>query len=228
MIEKEFIIDHLQLKYYVGISQVRFELNQFIKDYKITSEEDTLNYLFKILEEFQNKNKEAVIQLIKDKYVLNQEHIFIACYFLQKALFYDTLISNKNNIELLLYLSTYRQISKGIKSFGLSFNDLKKGTFIICIISPTNNLQNINNEILRMIRASEINATLNNLTFEKIKEILKHFDLSELQIRAVLNSYGIKNINLEKHQNLQHISLAIFDLICEKMALLNLEKFVSR
>ncbi len=225
VIVKDFNIEHIGLKYYVGISQIRIELNQFLKSYNLPNEEEALNYLFKIIEDVQNKNKELIIQVFKDKYVLNQDHIFIACYYLQKAIFHETLISKKKNIELLLYLSTYRQIGKGIKSFGVDTSDLKKGTFLICIISPINNLTKINNDILEILNATELDISINDLTDEKIKEILKFYEMSKPQIKSVLNSYGIKNINIENpNNNLNDISVAIFDLICEKMALLSLEK----
>ncbi|MBY8983473.1 MAG: hypothetical protein KGD65_00235 [Candidatus Lokiarchaeota archaeon] len=225
MIEKDFNIKLMDLHYYVGINQIKIELDQFLEAYKIRNVEEALNYLFKIIEELQNKHNELIIQVIRETYVLNQDHMFVACYYLQKALFHDTLISNKKNIELLLYLSTHRQISKGIKTFGVDARELKKGTFIICIISPINNLSLINNEILEALKATEIEISINDLTSEKIKEIIHFYEFSELQIKSVLNSYGIKNINFEEpRNNLLDLSFAVFDLICEKMALLNLEK----
>jgi tRNA threonylcarbamoyladenosine modification (KEOPS) complex Cgi121 subunit len=225
VIVKDFNIDKLGLKYYVGINQIRIELNQFLKAYNLHTEVEALKYLFNIIEDLQNKNKDSIIQIFRDKYVLNQEHIFIACYYLQKAIFHNTLISKKKNIELLLYLSTYRQISKGIKSFGVNISDLKKGTLLISIISPMNNLTSINNDILEMLNAKEMSITINDSTAEKIQEIIKFYELSEAQIKSVLNSYGIKNINIENpSNNLNDISVALFDLICEKMALLSLEK----
>ncbi|MHA1931240.1 MAG: KEOPS complex subunit Cgi121 [Promethearchaeota archaeon] len=225
MIVKDFFIEQMDLKYYVGINQIQIDLDQFLKVHNISNEEDAPYYLFKMIEGLQNKNNDITIQLVKENYVLNQDHIYIACYHLQKALFHASLISNKKNIEFLLYLSTNRQITKGIKSFGVDTGDLKKGTLIVCIISPINNLNMINNEILETLKATEIKISINDLTSEKIKEIIKIFELSNLQIKSVLNSYGIKNVNLEKPKNnLQDIYLAVFDLICEKMALLNLEK----
>jgi len=200
-------------------------LDQFIEVNNLTDEEEALNYLFKIIEDLQNKNKETIIQIFRDNFVLNQDHIFVACYYLQKALFHEALISNKKSIELLLYLSTFRQINKGIKSFGVDAGILSNSAFIICIISRKNNLNTIYNEILENLKATEVKVSINDLTSEKIKEIIKFYELSELQIKSVLNSYGIKNANLAKPEiNLQDISLAVFDLICEKMALLNLEK----
>ncbi|MHA2281059.1 MAG: KEOPS complex subunit Cgi121 [Promethearchaeota archaeon] len=225
MIVKDCYIEHMDLNYYVGISQIKIELGQFLEVNNIKNKEEGLNYLFKVIEELQNKNKESTIQIFKDNYVLNQDHIFIACYYLQKALFHKTLISNKKSIELLLYLSTHRQINKGIKSFGVDTRDLNKGEFIICIISPINNLYMINNAIMENLNATEVKISINDLNSEKLRDIIKFYELSELQIKSVLNSYGIKNVNLGNPKtNLHEISSAIFDLLCEKMALLNLEK----
>jgi tRNA threonylcarbamoyladenosine modification (KEOPS) complex Cgi121 subunit len=228
VIVKEFYIKEMDLKYFIGISQIEIELNQFLEVNKISNEEEALNHLFKIIEELQNKNKELTIQIIKDKYVLNLEHIFVACYYLQKTSFHETLISNKKAIELLLYLSTHRQIRKGIKLFGLDYNDLKEGKFIICIISPVDNLKSIHSDVLETLNAHEIELTINDLTLEKITEIIKVYEFSCSQINSVLKSYGIKNINWDKPKNkLNDLSIVIFDLICEKMALLNLEKIRS-
>ncbi len=225
VIVKEFYIEEMELKYFVGISQIEIEINQFLEANKFANEVEALNHLFKMIEELQNKNRGSTIQIIKDNYILNQDHIFVACYYLQKALFHETLISNNKAIELLLYLSTHRQISKGIKLFGLDSDDLNKGKFTTCFISPINNLKSIFNDLLEILHAHEIDVTINDLTLEKITEIIKIYEFSELQIKSVLNSYGIKNVNLEKPKNnLHNISLAVFDLLCEKMELLNLEK----
>ena len=125
MIVRNFYIEAMELRYFIGINQIKFDLNQFLKANSIDDEEEALNYVFNIIEELQEKNKESTIQFISDKYVLNQDHIFIACYYMQKAFFHKTHISNKKNIELLLYLSTSRQISKGFESFGIDYYDLK-------------------------------------------------------------------------------------------------------
>ncbi len=228
VIVKEFYIKEMDLKYFIGISQIEFELRKFMEVKELSDQEEASNYFFKKIEELQNKNKESTIQIIKDKYVLNQEHIFVACYYLQKALFHETLISNKKAIELILYLSTHRQISRGIKLFGLDSDDLNKGKFTTCIISPINNLKNILNDLLEFLSAHEIDITLNDLTPKKITEIIQIYEFSDSQISSVLKSYGIKNINRDKlKSNLSDISMVIFDLISEKMALLNLEKIKS-
>ncbi|MFX1530222.1 MAG: KEOPS complex subunit Cgi121 [Promethearchaeota archaeon] len=225
MIVKDFYIEGMDLRYFVGINQIKLDINQFLKVNSITNEQEALNRVFDIIEELQNNNKESTIQFLKNKYVLNQDHLFMACYYMQKAFLLKTNISNKKNIELLLYLSTSRQISKGIETFGIEYNDLKQGNTIICIISPKNNIDEINNEILQILHAKEINLTIDNLTVKKIKSIIDNYEISDLQIKSVLNSYGNKNYNITDYiNNLEPFSLAIFDLLCEKMALLNIEK----
>jgi tRNA threonylcarbamoyladenosine modification (KEOPS) complex Cgi121 subunit len=215
----------MDLRYFVGINQIKLDINQFLIANSITNEKKALNHVFDIIEELQNKNKDSTIQIIRNKYVLNQEHIFMACYYMQKAFLHKTHISNKKNIELLLYLSASRQISKGIETFGIEYNDLNEGNIVICIISPKDNIDKINNELLQNLFANEINLTIDNLTVKKINTIIDIYEISDLQIKSVLYSYGNKNYNIKDYiNNLEPFSLALFDLLCEKMALLNLEK----
>ncbi|MBY8990107.1 MAG: hypothetical protein KGD58_05090 [Candidatus Lokiarchaeota archaeon] len=229
MITREFYIKQLELRYFVAINQFNLDLNHLLERNKITSEEKVLDHLFKTLQEIQDNNKESVIQIICDKFILNQDHIYIACYYMQKAFFRKTNISNTKNIELMLYLSTYRQISKAIETVGINSHDLKAGNIIICIISPIDNTPKINEEILQILNANETELTLNNMTSEKIKKIIENYNILDSQIKPVLNSY----LNKEKSKNdvdneVEILSSAVFDLICEKMALLNLEKIKSR
>jgi len=223
MIVREFYIKEMELRYFVGLSQIRFDFYQFLEVNTIIKEEDALQYFFTIIEGLQNNNKESIIQSIKDKYVLNQDHIYIASYYTEKAFFDKTHISKKKNLEFLLYLSTHRQISRGIESFGIDYNELKEGKLTICVISPTNNVDKIFQEILHLLNASEIKLTINNLTIEKITSIINYFEISDNQIKSVLNSYGKSDISDLKN-DLGSLYLAVFDIICEKMALLNLEK----
>ncbi|MFX1311100.1 MAG: KEOPS complex subunit Cgi121 [Promethearchaeota archaeon] len=229
MIKKEFNIKEISLKYFVGINQIKFNLRQFLQLFKIYNEAEALKYLFKLIQELQNNNKGSLIQFIKDKYLLNENHLLTACYYMQKAFYYNNNISNKKNIEFLLYLSTNRQISKGIETFGIDINDLRKGNLLFCIVSEFNNIDKINSEILRLLKVNEIELSINSLSNEKLTAIKEYYDISDNQFFTILNSYGIKYID-EKISNidLNSISLALYDLICEKMALLNLEKIKIR
>jgi tRNA threonylcarbamoyladenosine modification (KEOPS) complex Cgi121 subunit len=221
---KDFRFKEMGINYFVGISQIKFDEIQFLKTNNINNEETALEYLFDMIEELQNKNKDSIIQFVKEDYLLNQDHMFLACYYMQKAFLQKTSISQKKNIELLLYLSTHRQISKSIKAFGIDENDLKEGRLTVCITSPFNNLEEVHNEILQILNATELELTINDIKIEKINKIIKNYNISNEQIESVLKSYGIQEINTQKSNiNLDDLTLAIFDIICEKMALLSLE-----
>lgn len=222
MITRSFFIEELELKYFVGITQIKFDLSQLLKDNEIRNEEDVLNWLFLTIEDLQIKHPESTIQFISDEYVLNQDHLYVASYFMEKAFLNKNNISNKKNIELLLYLSTNRQISRAIESFGISKNTIKEEKLTICIISQINNLNIIIKEILDSLKANEVKITVNDLTIDKINRIISKFEISETQIKSVHNSYK-ESDELDKENNIDILSLVIFDLICEKMAILHLE-----
>ena len=61
---KKFRFNDVELKYYVGISQIKFDGNYFLQTKK--NEEDALNYLINMIEEFQSKYKDMTIQFVKD------------------------------------------------------------------------------------------------------------------------------------------------------------------
>ena len=225
LIVKNFYIEDIGLEYFIGINRIKLDLHQISKVKKLNNEDKALDLFFNLIDEFQAQSEVLLIQFIKDKYILNQDHVFLACYYVLKTFFYKTNISNKKNIELLLYLSTHRQIKKGFESFGINLQDLNKGELTFCIISKINNLSHINKALMQYLSANELELEINNLSTEKLKRITEFYDLSDKQITSVLNSYGIKKkSHIEIKNDMNSLSLAVFDLICEKMALLNLEK----
>ncbi|UCC19954.1 MAG: hypothetical protein JSV62_01355 [Promethearchaeota archaeon] len=222
MIVKAFNIRDIDLKFFVAVNQIKLNYKQFIDLNNIHNEENALNSFFAILEEIQNKNKNSVIQFIKEKYILNQDHIFTACYYVEKAFLQKINISNKKSIEFLLYLATNRQINKSIDAFGIDYSDLKKQSLIYCIISPINNFNKISKEIIKALGAEQEELVINKLSDNKINEIKEFFEISDNQLNSILKSYGIKVNNSEI--SLKYVSSAIYDLICEKMALLHIER----
>ena len=215
MITKEYNIEDLKLNYFVAINQI-----------KLTNKNFTLNQLFDLIENIQAPYKGSVLQFFNDKYVLNQDHIFTACYFVQKAFLHTINISKKKNLELFLYLSTKRQIKLGIESFGITEKELEKGELNYCIISPENNIDEINDILINNLGGIEVDFTLDVKTEEKYNRIKNFFEISDNQIIAILNSYGLKAGNkLMFDQEIDDLYTSLHDLICEKMALLSLEKF---
>ena len=163
MIIEEFNIDVLKLNYFVGLTCIEFdglkyELNQFLT----------------LIEEIQERNKDFVILFFEDQYVVNKEHIYSAIYFAQRAFSQEINISNKKNIEILLYLATKRQIKHGIENFGVKRESLQEGRINICFISPENNIEEIFREILKIFNAKEIEFEIKQKSIEKYK-IIKNF-----------------------------------------------------
>jgi len=222
LIIKEFNIEDLNLHFFVGINQIKINLDEFLDFNKINDEENAINQFFKIIADLQNKNENSMLQFIKNEYILNYNHIFMACYNLQKAFQQNINISSKKKIELLLYLATNKQINKSIEAFGIDYSDLNKENCTYCIISPIDNLNRINDELLQMLGAEETLLTLNNQTLKKFNKIKEFFKISEDQIKIILNSYGIEINKTEINLNSKYSALN--DLICEKMALLGLEQ----
>ncbi len=222
MILKEIQIPDIDLHFFVGISQIKITLNRIIDPSKIESEEKALKILFQIINNIQEKFKDSLVQFIKDYYILNEDHVFTACYYVEKAFLQNKNISNKKNIELLLYLAANRQISKSIDAFGIDFSYLTKQKLTLCIVSSKNNLNKIFDELSSVLSIEEVELTINAQTNAKINLIKKYFDFSDNQINIVLKSYGI---TLDSSDfSLNSITSAIYDLICEKMALLCVER----
>lgn len=206
----------------MGINQIKIDFNKFLDISESSNEVNTLDRFFEIIGEIQNKNENSVIQFIKEKYILNQDHIFTACYYLQKAFLQKNNISNKKNIELLLYLASNRQINKSIEAIGIDYSDLVKNNLVFCIISHVDNLNKINNEVLRILNAEEIELSINDQSHPKFNSIKEFFNISENQLLPILRSYGIDTKSSQ--YSLNSMFSALYDLICEKMALLSLEK----
>ena len=222
MIIKYFNINEINLKYFVGINQIKINSGKLLDLYDIDNQEEALNQFFSIINKVQNNNENSVIQFIKDKYILNQDHVFTACYYLLKAFQQNINISNKKNIEFLLYLAANRQINKSIEAIGIDYSQLIHNKLTLCIISPFENINSICDEILTILNAVEMELTINNQSQTKFNLIKEFFRITDNQINSVLRSYG--NEMKKSETKLTSLFSALFDLICERMALLNAEK----
>jgi len=211
MIIKKFEIEEREITYYVGINQLKIDPQLF-----------TLTQFFKIIED--KKNNDLVIQIFNNKHVLNSEHVFNACYFLQKAFLNNINISNKKNIELLLYLATKRQIKIAIQDFGINEGEFNTGLINLCSISSKDDLALINREIEKSLNANKLKLTLDNYSLKKYEMVKKYFNISENQMNSVLNSYGTKVNAKIRDKDIPVLYIALNDLICERMTLLSLER----
>ncbi|MFW9826394.1 MAG: KEOPS complex subunit Cgi121 [Candidatus Thorarchaeota archaeon] len=219
---KKFYIRDLNLNYFAGINQIKFNYGKFIDFYSINNEKKALGKFLEIIEKVQNKYQNSLIQFFRDKFILNQEHIFTACYFTEKSFLQNLNISSKKNIEFLLYLATNRQINKSIEAFGIENADLKENRLVYCISSPMDNIDIINNELLKNLYSESTDLNLNKQSLSKINIIKEFYEISDNQINSVMRSYGFNTENSKN--NLDILVSSISDLIYEKMAILQIEK----
>ena len=200
--------------YYVGINQI-----------EIDPKEVQINELVELIEVIQSHHEDTVLQFFNDRYILNPEHILHACYFVQKAFYTKINISNKKNLELLLYLAAKRQIKLSLECFGVNNYNLHNKRISFCIISLKDNIQQVNIEINSYLHSKDIGLNLGNLSIDKFKIVKKYFEFSDNQVLTVLKAYGYKNDILDINSiNLESLYEVLTDLICEKMSLLSLEK----
>jgi len=219
MIIKEINIDERKLNYFIGINKIRLDYNDYLELINVSSDKDAMDNIFSLITKIQDKFKDSLLQFVDDSLILNENHVFSAIYFVQKA-FQDKInILNKKNMELLLYLATKRQIKKGIESFGMKLTSLKEGFLTYVVVSPKNNIIEINQEILQLLGGQDGDFTINNPSIERFNRIQQHFQITNAQINSIRSSYGF-----QQEDNLQSLFLAIHDLLCEKMSILSLEK----
>ncbi|TXT62131.1 MAG: putative Kinase binding protein [Promethearchaeota archaeon] len=211
---QHFLISEHGLKYTVLLNTV-----------ELTDHKMSLNQLFTILEELQTKYPTAIIQFFNSDYVLNEDHLYHAIYFVQKAFKYGQHISQKASIEFLLYLSTNRQIKKAIEAFGISASDLNEKLLDYCIVANGDEEVNkINTDLLTNFSCIEKQSPYIQESEEKYNRLLSYFGFSTNQIKTRLNSLEVKRFERIEVPLKDAIRLhALEDLIIEKMALLSLE-----
>ncbi|MFO8017174.1 MAG: KEOPS complex subunit Cgi121 [Promethearchaeia archaeon] len=227
MITRQFTIDinSTQLSYYVGMDQFILKYDEFLIENNIKNEDKTLQVLINKISQIQNGFAGSSIQLLDNNYLLNARHLFLGAYFMQKAFQYGINISNKRNIELLLYLTARRQIKRALNTFGLKISELNKGSLTFCIISPKNNLGEIKNQILSQISTKSIKRlNINDLSVKKLEGIRNFFKITNQQIQVLFRAYNHEFSGLREEGSLQKYAKVLGDLIAEKMAKLSLEK----
>ena len=200
----------------------------FIRTIKLNSSHFSLEEFLKLTDQIQDNHPESVIQFFNDRFVLNQEHIYNACYFMLKAFDLNRNISLNKNLELLLYLACSRQIKYSLKFFGLNDEILKKGELNYCVISKSRDIDDIHKSMNSLLNHISIDSNIFMKSLNKFNNVKNFFEISESQLIVILNSYDL-SIDLCEitNENLKILYTALSELICEKMALLSLEKVKS-
>lgn len=212
MIKKEFRLEELETEYTVLISRIEIHKNDLL-----------LDEFFKIIKQLQNKYSKSIIQFFNTHIVLNDRHIQNAIYFAKKAFKKEINISNDVNIEFLLYLSANRQIKNAFKFLGITIEDLHSTKLHYCIVSESNRIMDINEDIIERLNSSTIKPDINLLDNYKLERIKNYFEISDSQIKTLINARNISTKPSLEDLNPEIIADIFNDLICEKMALLSLE-----
>lgn len=211
---EEFYIDDLDLQYFVGLGKLT-----------IQGKKPSLDHLFKSIESIQKAHDQVVIQFFNDEYVLNEDHVYSAIYFVQNAFASNLNIATSKNIEFLLYLAANRQISMAMKFFGITTEHVNQRGLNFCIISSQDNLTPILQELLQTLKAEESELELGKNDLPKLQKITNLFKFNEEQIKTIMESYGIKKKTLPiLLKDTDMAEKVLLDLIGEEMALLSLEK----
>lgn len=213
---KRFLIKHdnYNLDYYVIVNQIKIDPNKF-----------NLEDIFQFIDEFQGKYSKSTLQFFNSTYLLNENHLFSAIYYTQKAFLNNLNIANTKNIELFLYLATSRQIKVALDRFGVTTTQLAEGKITFCVITQENNGQEMNQYIIDYLSAEKTLFSVNDQSMEKHNLIKDIFEISDDQLTSALKSQEKKSQPIKNQSNeLSFVATALLELICEKMAILSLEK----
>ena len=219
-------ISDYNISYFVGYDQFYLDIDKYKLENQLKADEKVLKKLISQTSQIQNQFEGVNIQLLDHSYLLNQRHLFLGYYFMQRAFKLGLNISNKRNIELLLYLTGKRQIKHALNAFGLKIPKLYNKPITFCILSSKNNLNDIRKAIQKKISNNFVeHIDINDLKREKLELIRNFFNFNLKQLQVISNSYNydFKEIS-ENKENLEDYAKILADLISEKMSKLSLEK----
>lgn len=157
----------------------------------------------KFLNAVRGCQKDLTIQLFNADLVCTWEHLYFAALNAQIAFRTGTNISKRPDMEMLLYASTQRQISKAIPLIGI-----KNASTDIALVVIGPSSQSVKDNVLSVsssIKCQPDDSVL-ELNKEKVLNIKKAFRITELEIRSVIRNTDVNQ--------------ALVDLVIERMALL--------
>lgn len=155
-------------------------------------------------EQFRKENQDISVQFFDASTIAGSQHLYFAALNALNAFEKKVNISNNLAVEVLLYASAQRQISKAVEMLGIKQDSSQVATVII------SEKENKTTDYIRLVSSAlsgERDDNVLELTNEKIGKIKRLFRISETELNAVLKKKG-----LEKE--------ALTDLVIEHMALL--------
>lgn len=156
------------------------------------------------LRSFRKQNKDASIQFFDAKNVAGSQHLYFAALNALNAFEKGRNISNNLTVEVLLYASAQRQITKAVEMLGLKQDSSQVAALIVA--EDSQKKDNYLRIVSETVKGEQDNSVL-ELTTEKMKNIKKLFQISDIEFEAKLEKPGLEEE-------------ALTDLVIERMALL--------
>lgn len=157
----------------------------------------------KFLKRFSRESLSVEIQFFDAHFVAGWQHIYFAVLNALTAFKNKRNISKSLAMETLLYASAQRQIKKALENLGIKPKTTEVALAIIDEKPET--LKSTLNIVIRAAKAKRDDKVL-ALTKEKIEGIRKIFEVSDLELEAVMEKSNLK--------------MALLDIVIERMALL--------
>ncbi len=123
------------------------------------------------------------IQIMDANKVAGHDHLVFASRNAVRALKKSSMISRSLSVEMLLYSSAHRQISKAIESIGLKRHS--KTLALMAASSSKEELQRFEEDVSNNVPGLRDDALLEAISDERIREITSLFGITAKEIRAV-------------------------------------------
>ena len=157
-----------------------------------------------LFDDIRAKSEEVIIQLFDAQCIAGKEHLLFAALNALTAFKNKTNISNNLAIEMLLYASAQRQITKAFKKIGIKPDSRE---IVAVVLSEKSQKIGSAIEMLAELLFGKRDDSVIELTREKFDKVKRLFEISEQELQAVLGAEGVA-------------FQALKDLVIEHMALL--------
>ncbi len=157
----------------------------------------------------QNNHK-VIIQFFNSKLIASWQHLFFSVIHSLKAFKQGMNISNKLELEILLYTSAQHQIKVAIERFGV--NEEIKNIAMIILGNSKEEIENSKLNISELINGTE-NESVLNIDGKKYESICNNFNITQLEIETT-------SVSSKQDDKME----ALKDIILNRIAFLVFEK----
>jgi len=151
-----------------------------VKSVKVRNPDDFFNKI----DAFKKRN--VIIQFFNADLIAGWEHVFFSTVNAYNAFHQKRNISNKIEIEIMLYVSAQRQIKSAIDSFGV--NEDTSNLAILAIAESEENIEKILYDLMASIGGTMDDSVLEINDHRKFEKICKAFNISLKELKAIRRS----------------------------------------